>query len=57
MMDYPFTVRHLSEGEGSGCLVETYDLNYNSIKFDLHKNHFQLFLRVFSDKRKCEIIL
>lgn len=26
-MDYPFTVRHLSQEEGGGYLVEAYDLN------------------------------
>lgn len=56
-MDYPFAVRHLSEGEGGGCLVETYGLNHNSIKFDFQKNQFQLSLSFFSDKRKCEMIL
>ena len=27
MMDYPFTVRHLSDEEGGGYLAEAYDLN------------------------------
>ena len=27
MIDYPFTVRHLSEDEGGGYLAETLDLN------------------------------
>jgi predicted RNase H-like HicB family nuclease len=27
MIDYPFTVRHLSEDEGGGYLAEALDLN------------------------------